>query len=117
MTYCMFSPFNPDFACSLPMIGFQNITRENTTIDKPDNSTKENKLGTSELRDEESFDELIEAQGIHGLISIMIAFFQLHMSHVTFPVRVCHSSAVAHTQHEACLSSEGPYSSISFLHM
>ena len=117
MAYCMFSPFIPYFACSLPMIGFQNITRDTAVIDIPDNTTKESQLGTSESRDENSFDEIIESQGIHGERSIMIAILQLHTSRVTFPVRVCLSSAAANTQHESCLSAEGPYSSICFLLM
>ena len=117
MAYCMFSPFIPYFACSLPMIGFQNITRDTAVIDIPDNTTKESQLGTSESRDENSFDEIIESQGIHGERSIMIAILQLHTSRVTFPVRVCLSSAAANTQQESCLSAEGPYTSICFLLM
>ena len=68
------------FGSSFPVIGFQNITRENVTIDIPEiggNTTNGSKSVTSGSRDDIRLDEPEKTWGIHGMCMalIMIAIF------------------------------------------
>ena len=66
--------FDALFGSSLPMVGFQNITYENITIDIPGGKTNGSKSIISGSRDDNRFDEFKGTLGIHGMALVTVAF-------------------------------------------
>ena len=63
------------FGSSLPIVGFQNITHENITIDIPGGNANGSKSIISGSHDDNRFDEFKGPLGIHGMALNMLCDF------------------------------------------